>query len=57
MINQKTEEMDTMIRQMMTLSQINSIHFMLQLQRTNLGKLVMESLNRIAPLLLEKDID
>ncbi|MFD1404221.1 sensor histidine kinase [Robinsoniella peoriensis] len=57
MINQKTEEMDTMIRQMMTLSQINSIHFMLQLQRTNLAKLVMESLNRIAPLLLEKDID
>lgn len=57
MISQKTEEMDTMIRQMMTLSQINSLHFMLRPQRTNLAKMVSDSLERIAPLLLEKHID
>lgn len=57
MISQKTEEMDTMIRQMMTLSQINSLHFMLRPQRTNLAKMLSDSLERIAPLLLEKQID
>lgn len=57
MISQKTEEMDTMIRQMMTLSQINSLHFMLRPQRTNLARMVSDSLERIAPLLAEKHID
>lgn len=57
MINLKTEEMDTMIRQMITLSQINSIHFMLKPQGTDLKQLVAACLARIAPLLSEKQID